>query len=357
MIRLDTFAIKNGLGCNVSFMKDFDQTPCPLCKTVKSHVLYSTRDYNWGYPGAFTYVECAGCGLVYENPRPQPEKIREWYPAYYGTLASMDLLDAENKIHLPVHALRAKVIEKYCSHGTLLDVGCGNGFFLDYMRRHGWNVRGLDPAPELTDYARTRLGLNNVQTASWPTTGGSPVEAHVVTLWHVLEHLEAPLEALLAVRNALTPAGILVIETPNIRSWPARIFGARSVALDAPRNLVLISRTTLQKVVEMAGFRILKMSSFSPSTMDYSESIRYLLRDKGMGHWPEKCCGISGKQEQPATDRGDRTHRFKAGPIRGTAMKAMHECENLIYRGLNQAAEYVSAGCNLLLVARRLKKD
>lgn len=338
-------------------MHDFHQIPCPLCHSATARARYATRDYNRGYPGAFTYVACAGCGLVYENPRPPPEKIKEWYPAYYAARAPLDSIDAENKINASVHSFRARFIEKFRSGGALLDVGCGGGFFLEYMRRRGWNVSGLDPAPELTDYARGRLGLTNVQTAAWPLSGGRAVKADVVTLWHVLEHLEAPVEALLAVRNALTPAGLLVIETPNIESWPARIFGARFVTLDAPRHLALFSRTTLQKAVELAGFQILEARSFSPSTMEYSESLRYFLRDMGVARWPKKCCGIADQREQTATGREHRKYQDKAGPIRGTAIKAMHGCENSIYRGLNRAAEHCGAGCNLLLVARQAEQS
>jgi 2-polyprenyl-3-methyl-5-hydroxy-6-metoxy-1,4-benzoquinol methylase len=325
-------------------MNDFVQIPCPLCKSSQSRALYSTRDYNRGYPGAFTYVECAGCGLVYENPRPRPDKLRACYPAYYGTQATPDVIAAKNKTNVPVHSFRAKLIEKHCARGTLLDIGCGSGYFIEYMRRRGWRVRGIDPAPELVDYARERLGLTDVQTAAWPMAGGSPAQADVVTMLHVLEHLEAPVEALLASRDALFPAGLLVIETPNIRSWPARIFGKRIVSLDAPRHLMLFSSKTLQQAVELAGFQILELKLFSPSTIEYSESIRYFLNDIGIRRYPKYYPWVAAENKQATADHNKR----------GIPVALLHGCEGLLYRGLNRAANACGAGNNLCLVARKM---
>lgn len=311
----------------------FEQVGCPLCGGSASDGFADARDYNKGIPGIFHYVRCRGCSLVFLNPRPRPERMED---VYVGSreCASMGQEGIDAKIEVPVNAARADFVSAHCAGRSIYDVGCGCGWFLEHMRRRGWNVSGLDMDAESVAFARDRMGLTGVQTGRWGA-GDRRIQADVVSLVHALEHMPDPVGALAAAKEALLPGGVVFVETPNIGSWPARLFGRRWVTLDAPRHMALFSPETLRKAMEKAGLRVIALRSSSPSTMEYSESIRYLLQDWGLRRKP------SGDVKESMD--GHRT-------LKKSRRSAFHAIELMLYRKINAVSNAMGNGCNLMVV-------
>ena len=328
----------------------FEYVHCPLCKGEQSQLLLRSKDYNWGTPGVFKYVKCRGCGLVYENPRPTPDGIIQLYPRYYGTTIRDPSAAPEGKINAPIHSVRAQLIEHFVPAvpGSIFDIGCGSGFFLEFMRRRGWWVSGIDPSAEHIRYAKCSLGLRNIHYGSWPLDAGIRTQVDVVTLFHVIEHIPSPVYALSALKEVLRQGGIAVIETPNVESWPTKLFGSRWVTLDAPRHVGLFSKQTLRYCLKKAGFEPLMLKTLSPSTMEYTESIRYVLQDFGLRRYNKDPVASPSKSE---TDKKRQTRgRFF---YRNSLKRSCHKSEDLFFRGLNKLAALFDAGCNLLIVAQK----
>jgi 2-polyprenyl-3-methyl-5-hydroxy-6-metoxy-1,4-benzoquinol methylase len=98
--------------------------------------------------------------------------------------------------------------------GSILDIGSATGHFLSVFGETGWSVLGLEMSDWCRNYAKNSFGIDSVKgtvdTAHFPET-----QFDVITMNHVLEHLDAPLECLLKVRNWLRSDGLLCIEVPN----------------------------------------------------------------------------------------------------------------------------------------------
>lgn len=333
-----------------SYVSSLQHANCCLCNGSQSKEILLSKDYNWGIPGLFRYVKCNRCGLIYEDPRPTPDKIMGLYPQFYGTALPNPSENPQSKINAPVHRIRCKIIERFISKTSrsIFDIGCGSGFFLEYMRRRGWRVSGIDPSAEHIIYANRCLRLQDVHQALWPIDYELTNDVNVVSLFHVIEHLLSPIEALIAINQILRPGGIVVIETPNVESWPAKVFGPRWVTLDAPRHVNLFSKRTLRYCLKKAGFEVLMLKSFSPSTMEYTESIRYLLQDIGLRQ-PKKARKESNQQQD-----GKKVLERNAPRPRKNLMKAsLHNYETLVFQAVNAFSAFFDAGCNLLLVAQK----
>lgn len=145
----------------------------------------------------------------------------------------------------------------------VLDVGCATGEFLDAMRAAGWIVAGVEPAPWAADRALAR-GLP-VWRATLRRSALPQASFDVVTMWDVIEHLSDPRDDLAAVRRALRPDGRLILTTPVLDGWEARRFGRRWPGWDAPRHLLVFDRSSLERLLDSAGFRILCWSWKSES--------------------------------------------------------------------------------------------
>src|SRR5262249_4902570 len=137
--------------------------------------------------------------------------------------------------------------------GRLLDFGCGGGSFLQRMHRQGWRVLGLDTSALTVDTIRRHLNLPAL-AGTLPHPDLRPGAFDVITMWHALEHVHAPLAGLREAHRLLAPGGKLLVAVPNIDSLPFRWFGSAWFGLDLPRHLTHFTPGTLQLMLERAGF-------------------------------------------------------------------------------------------------------
>jgi 2-polyprenyl-3-methyl-5-hydroxy-6-metoxy-1,4-benzoquinol methylase len=138
---------------------------------------------------------------------------------------------------------------------SLLEIGCGFGFGLDFARRAlGWQVRGLDPSP-LAAAGRTLLGLpieSRYLTLNDPELSG---RFDVVMASEVIEHVPSPLAFAQTLRSALRDGGTLVLTTPDVdAARPNTPPGLLVPLLSVGFHLVLQSQQSLAWLLKQAGF-------------------------------------------------------------------------------------------------------
>jgi SAM-dependent methyltransferase len=137
--------------------------------------------------------------------------------------------------------------------GLLLDVGCGDGTYLDLIEGVGWRGVGIDFDGQAIAAARSR-GLT-VHEGDIAHFDGQSDVFDVITLSHVIEHVPDPNNLLASCYRLLRPGGQIWIETPNINSFGSARFGANWRGLEAPRHLVLFEPSSLRLAVEGVGFQ------------------------------------------------------------------------------------------------------
>ncbi len=118
--------------------------------------------------------------------------------------------------------------------GRMLDFGCGAGRFLQRMHRRGWMVLGLDPSAGAVEFIRGQLHLPAL-LGTLPHPELRPGSFELITMWHALEHVHAPLQILREAYRLLVPGGKLHVAVPNIDSLPFRWFGSTWYGLDGRR--------------------------------------------------------------------------------------------------------------------------
>jgi SAM-dependent methyltransferase len=84
-----------------------------------------------------------------------------------------------------------------------------------------------------------------------------------LTMFHVMEHLYDPCAYLRAARELLAPDGRLVVQVPNAASWQARLLGRAWNGADVPRHLFDFRDGDMVKILEGAGFEVLRRKYFS----------------------------------------------------------------------------------------------
>ena len=224
--------------------------PCPLCGLGPARPLHVISGY--------AYVACASCGAARLEPMPAPAEQAGLFGRGYfeGQLPGGYLDYAADE---PLHRLNARdrlaviAADSPGACGSLLDVGCASGYFLDEARAAGWRVAGVDVSDHMRSRARRDLGLDVfADFAEAASAGAGPFD--VVTFYQVLEHMADPLAALREARALLKPGGLLVIETWDRGSLLARVSGSNWQQLSPPSVVFVFDRPSLEALVQRAGF-------------------------------------------------------------------------------------------------------
>ncbi len=138
---------------------------------------------------------------------------------------------------------------------TLLDMGCGTGSFLSFMKKKGHQVLGIENntnARRVCDEKDIKVYPNEAEL--------STNRFDIITLWHVIEHLAAPEQRIAAYHNLLKSQGILVIAAPNFDSHDRMHYHKDWAALDVPRHLWHFTPKGMISMVEEIGFKLIKKS-------------------------------------------------------------------------------------------------
>jgi SAM-dependent methyltransferase len=137
----------------------------------------------------------------------------------------------------------------------LIDAGAGRGRFVLAAAEAGYDAAGIEPSDRGTR-AAGELGVRMTR-ASIEDAQIDPGSADVVTLWHVLEHLDAPGPALSEIRAWLRPGGGVLVGVPNLASLQAELGGERWFHLDVPRHRVHFTQLGIRVLLGRRGFSVL----------------------------------------------------------------------------------------------------
>jgi 2-polyprenyl-3-methyl-5-hydroxy-6-metoxy-1,4-benzoquinol methylase len=167
--------------------------------------------------------------VQYSEQAPEVSQLPEMYnKAYFhGSRTGYPAYEADESLH---RARARDYLEDLTAHtastGTLLDVGCATGFFLDEARQAGWQVRGCEVSEWAATYARQRFGLD-VVLAPFPTPLLGSQRYDAVTFLNVFEQLPDPNGAERILRDLVLPGGLVALETWDVDAPVVRFSGMR----------------------------------------------------------------------------------------------------------------------------------
>jgi SAM-dependent methyltransferase len=272
---------------------------CPICDSGEWRVVFEhLHDRQFDLEGEFSLWSCGSCGV--RRLWPVPEDLALFYPDVYGPHSQLEGLGPRRPWHPMAWRLSfsgnpvarrmarsriggneaARELWTYLDSPprSVLDYGCGGGRFLARMDQIGVPAVGTDISPQAVERA---LGLGlTCFVGSYENLPAGLGEFDVVRLWHVLEHVASPVEALAALRPHVAAGGRLVVGVPNAASAVAELFGSDWYALDAPRHLWGFDEQTLRRAFEGAGFVVERVLHNGDGNSVY-QSIRYALESGG----------------------------------------------------------------------------
>lgn len=217
--------------------------PCPLC---------GATNYEDTGAGVREFLgprvaQCLGCQLVVLNPVMTDEEYTDFYnaDAQRRFVQNITKDDYATKVSQNDYR-RAGFVSATCSSGTILDVGSGLSGFVGLLP----NAIGIDVSESRVAAAQARgLPVELCDINDWSKT------MDTITMFHVLEHMINPLEALSKTRSLLAQGGRLVIEVPNLNDILVRLPAYRKFYYQNA-HCTYFTPQTLSEMLNRAGLMV-----------------------------------------------------------------------------------------------------
>ncbi len=223
-------------------------------------------DRFYGVEGTFDYVRCQHCGLL--QIREVPADLSSFYADY--SLHSGGSLG----YRLFARFVLRRLYPLAPGPGRILDIGCGDGWYLEEMRRRGWQTFGYEYDHALAERLTSRLQMPVL--AGEDSLRKLESSFDLITFNFSWEHLTEPRRFLDLARDLLVPGGRVSISVPNPDGREARLFRSRWHHLDPPRHIALYGKQQLTSLLQHAGFANVRTRDQALPT-GFAGSISYAL--------------------------------------------------------------------------------
>ena len=300
---------------------------CILCGSPGKPLYQGLEDRLFGAPGVWSVDACTNpeCGLLWLNPAPLKEDMGKAYKTYYTHAQPYPQTTLINRVYWAVRdgylqarfgylrgvgprgyrllaplawlhpsgpvKLGADVL--YLKAPTpgmrLLEIGCGDGRFLQRMQALGWNTQGIDPDPQAVEQARQR-GLT-VQCGELFEQNFPDQYFDAICMNHVIEHVYDPVGLLVECRRVLKAHGTVTLVTPNTDSLGHQRYGEDWRGLEPPRHLHLFSPGNLIRAVERAGLNVVTVHTLAKGAAFMLNMSSVLRRARLSNRGIEECSG------------------------------------------------------------------
>jgi SAM-dependent methyltransferase len=227
---------------------------CPLCggtelKTKSRHGQKSLR-------------KCLGCGILFVTPQPSPAALASHFQT--GGLVTIDKFDTHFEVNRqPVLSRVVNYIHSRKDTGTILDVGCANGFFLAGLTKSSqWDAWGVELSLSAAQEAR-RSGIQ-VHVGDTRSAKFKDHSFDAITVLDAFYYFPNPESELAELGRILKEDGFLALELPwaNTRVWQHAAMiskllnGIHIPLLQSSDHLFYYSPKSVSLLLERCGFRV-----------------------------------------------------------------------------------------------------
>ena len=237
-------------------------TKCPSCDSsnIKPHI--SCIDYTMSEE-KFTIVSCETCDFKFTSPRPEDEKLGNYYKSDNYISHTNNKIGIFNKLYHFARKIsiniKLRLIKAEASGKKILDIGSGTGEFLKASESLGYNGIGIEPSKIARKKARKNYNLNISKDTSLNQFETS--EFDVITMWHVLEHVTDLNNTIKGLHKIIKKDGKLIIGVPNHNSYDAKFYGKYWAAWDVPIHLWHFTKKSMEEIMKKHDFKLVYTKS------------------------------------------------------------------------------------------------
>jgi 2-polyprenyl-3-methyl-5-hydroxy-6-metoxy-1,4-benzoquinol methylase len=232
---------------------------CPVCSNNHFSDFLSCKDQTVSHE-TFHLQKCSACGFVFTNPRPDNKDL----PKYYQSDEYISHSDKSTSLIGQLYKIartftmkwKCSLVRQYSlrTPSSLLDYGSGTGSFLLACKKHQMRIAGVEPSS--TARAQANEKIPNQVVSDIHQVNGS---FEVITLWHVLEHVNDLNDTLDRLKSHLQENGTMFIAVPNLQSPDAKKYKEHWAGYDVPRHLWHFTRPTMEMLLTHHNLKLINV--------------------------------------------------------------------------------------------------
>lgn len=226
--------------------KFLEKRNCPACNSKKYKFLLIK---NGG-----TYVECDKCKMIFINPVFKDKFLIEYYKNNHDVKHKITQKDYLFYNHIFSKGLKLAT-KSFKKPGNILDIGCGNGFFLDLARKRNWKTHGLEI--NLLESFIAKSKGHNIQTRILKNANFNE-KFDIITFWDVFEHIKDSLDLLKMCKKLLKKNGIIFMQCPSRDSIALKILQEACNMLDGIEHVNIYGKQSLMALCKKAKYKIIE---------------------------------------------------------------------------------------------------
>lgn len=238
-------------------MEFIEHKSCPLCKSDAIKKRFACKDM-FATGEKFDIMECPACGFAFTQKHPDEKEIGKYYESPKYISHSNTAKGFTNKVYHLVRKImlrnKRRLVERLTllKNGKLLDYGAGTCHFAHAMQQAGWDVTAIEKSPAARELAKKELNMDAKPESALADIKDK--ELDVVTMWHVMEHIQELDTMWSELYRILDDTGIAIIAVPNNRSYDAQHYKEHWAAYDVPRHLWHFTPSTIMRWGERHRF-------------------------------------------------------------------------------------------------------
>lgn len=241
----------------------------PGCYLCQNKVLMPIANEPW------LLYRCMNCRLVQAIPIPTIQQINQMYQGDYWK--NYSFYDSQHFSHLKYFQKKISEISKSRKNGSLLDVGCATGKFLQIAINEGYKTQGID----ISDYAVKQCMKSGLKASKEIlATHNKNKKYDIITAFEIVEHERDPLNFIRKAHKHLNKNGLMVVTVPDSNTLTARIMGKKWFGYKNKEHIFHFTNESLQLLFKKAGFTNfqIKKDDYRPYLLIYYlERINYYL--------------------------------------------------------------------------------
>jgi len=174
---------------------------------------------------------------------------------------------------------RFESYKELINNSKILDFGCGKGGFIQLTQEVSKRSVGV----ELNKVNREYINDIGIQCVNHLSELNNE-KFDLITLNHVFEHLNDPVNILIELKKYLKSDGIIIIEVPHARDLLLETFNLESFKdfIFWSEHLILHTRESLKSFGRSSGLQVKKIEGFQRYPV--SNHFNWLLNGKPSGH-------------------------------------------------------------------------
>jgi 2-polyprenyl-3-methyl-5-hydroxy-6-metoxy-1,4-benzoquinol methylase len=225
------------------------QINCPVCNSQDYENIYKKEYRLWIKNDLLTWpaqqVICKNCGMIFTNPQPTNKTLKWFY-------------ESDMRYGEPSDFFRESQLEFIYNNTsenckTIFDIGAFNGTFLNIARRKGYAVFGIEPSEEGVQEAMDKYGIKIIKGFfSEIFLNFFSKKFDIVTIRHVLEHIQNPINFLKLAINITNPRKYLYIEVPDA----SRPFTDNIADFFSNQHIMHYTEATLKNIANILSLRV-----------------------------------------------------------------------------------------------------